>query len=154
MVPQVVKPLPSSDAQRKKPLQLNSELEISLSLIESGCITASVNGETLFIFKHSQDVIDSLREVEKITFKLECLKRPEFPTIIMLFCLEGNTNPYQFEYSFAIGSEQDMVLLRKLADQDHFRIYFFDTKIQYSKMVSLNQNDTEDFKSIISEATD
>lgn len=154
MVPQVVKPLPSSDAQRKKPLQLNSELEISLSLIESGCITASVNGETLFIFKHSRDVIDSLRVVQKITFKLECLKRPEFPTIVMLFCLEGYTNPYQFEYSFPIASEQDMELLKKLAEQDHFFIYFFDTKIQYSKMVSLNQNDTKDLKSIISEATD
>jgi hypothetical protein len=151
---QAVKSFLTSYDQRKKPLQLNSEIEISLSLIESGCITASINGETLFIFKHSHDVIDSLREVEKITFKLECLKRPEFPTIVMVFCLEDNTNPYQFEYSFAIGSEQDIELLKKLADQDHFRIYFFDTKIQYSKRVSFNQNDTEDIKSIISEATD
>jgi hypothetical protein len=135
-------------------LHLNSELEISLSLIESGCITASVNGETLFIFKHSQDVIDSLRGVEKITFKLECLKRPEFPTIVMLFRLEGNTNLYQFEYSFAIASGQDVELLKKLSEQDHFCIYFFDTKIQYSKTVSLNKNDAEDIKSIVVEATD
>ncbi len=154
MVPHVIKSFLGSDVQREKPLQLNSELEISLSLIESGCIAVFVNGETLFIFRHSQDVIDSLRDVKKITFKLECLKRPEFPTIVMLFSLEGDTNPFQFEYSFAIGSEQDMELLKKLAEQDHFCIYFFDTKIQYSKRVSLNQNDTEDIKSIISEATD
>lgn len=144
----------SSDAQRKKPVQLNSEVELSLSLIESGCITAAVSGETIFIFKHSQEVVDSLREVEKITFKLECLKRPEFPTIVMLFFLEGNSNPCQFEYSFAIRSEQDMELLKKLADQDQFCIYFFDSKIQYSKMVSLNQSDTKEIKSMISEATD
>jgi hypothetical protein len=154
LVPQVVKSFLSPNARGKRPLQLNSELELSLSLIESGCITASVRGETVFIFKNSQDIIDSLRGVEVITFKLECLKRPEFPTIVVHFCLGGNTNPYQFEYSFAIGSEQDMELLKKLVEQDHFFIYFFDTKIQYTKRVSLNQNDTEEIRSIISEAKD
>jgi len=134
-------------------LQLNSELEISLSLIESGCIAASINNETHFIFKHSEDVIESLRSIEKITFELECLKRPEFPTIVMLFCLEGTNDLYRFEYSFAIESEQDMELLEKLLEQDHFYIYFFDTRIQYSKMVSLNDIDAENIKSIITAAT-
>ena len=135
-------------------MQLNSELEISLSLIESGCLVTSLNNETLFIFKNSKEIIESLRGVEKITFELECLKRPEFPTIVMLFCLEGYNNLYQFEYSFATGSEQDMELFKKLSEQDHFCIYFFDTKIQYSKLVSLNKNDADEFKSIIIEATD
>jgi hypothetical protein len=134
-------------------LQLNSELEISLSLIESGCIATSINNETHFIFKHSEDVIESLRSIEKITFELECLKRPEFPTIVMLFCLEGTNNLHRFEYSFAIESEQDMKLLEKLLEQDHFCIYFFDTRIQYSKMVSLNDIDAENIKSIITAAT-
>lgn len=134
-------------------MQLNSELEISLSLIESGCITASVNDKTCFIFKHSQDVIDSLRRVKKITFELECLKRPEFPTIVMFFFLEGNNNLCQFEYSFAIESDQEMELLKNLSEQDRFCIYFFDTKIQYSKTVSLNNIDAERIKSIIVKAT-
>lgn len=135
-------------------MQLNSELEISLSLIESGCMATSINSETLFIFKHSQEVIESLRGVEKIAFELECLKRPEFPTIVMLFYLEGNDNNlYQFEYSFAIESEKEMELFKKLLEQGHFYIYFFDTRIQYSKMVSLNNIDTEKIKSIIIEAT-
>ncbi|MGB7292725.1 MAG: hypothetical protein WBD99_11175 [Thermodesulfobacteriota bacterium] len=153
MIPHFLKSIKISKPDNKKQIVLNPELEISLSLIESGCITASVNDETLFIFKHSQDVIESLRGIEKITFELESLKRPEFPTIVMLFCLEGNHNHYQFEYSFAIGSEQDMELLKKLLEQDHFCIYFFDTKIRYSKMVSLNNNDAEYIKSIIIEAT-
>lgn len=134
-------------------MPLNSELEIALSLIESGCMATSVNDETLFIFKHSQDVIDSLRAVEKITFELEWLKRPEFPTIVMLFCLEGDKNNlYQFEYSFAINSDQELDLIRKLSEQDHFRMYFFDTRIQYSKTVPLNKIDAERIKSIIVEA--
>ena len=126
---------------------------MSLSLIESGCIATSINNETHFIFKHSQNVIDSLRGVEKITFELECLKRPEFPTIVMLFCLEGTNDLYRFEYSFANESEQDMELLEKLLEQDHFCIYFFDARIQYSKMVSLNEIDAENIKSIITAAT-
>ena len=135
-------------------MQLNSELEISLSLIESGCMATSVNDETLFIFKHSRDVIDSLRRLEKITFELESLKRSEFPTIVMFFCLEGNNkNGYRFEYSFAINSDEEMDLLKKLSEQDHFRIYFFDTRIRYSKTVSLNKIDAERIKSIIVEAT-
>jgi hypothetical protein len=133
-------------------LQLNTELEISLSLIESGCIATSINDETLFIFKHSEDVIESLRRVETITFELECLKRPEFPTIAMLFCLEGTSDVYRFEYPFAIESEQDMELLKKLLDQDHFSIYFFDERIRYRKMVSLNDIDAEGIKSMIIEA--
>lgn len=134
-------------------MQLNSELEILLSLIESGCVATSINNETLFIFKHSEDVIESLRRVEKITFELECLKRPEFPNIVMLFCLEGMNTPYRFEYSFAIESEQDMELLANLSEQDHFSIYFFDAGIRYSKKVSLNDIDVEDIKSTIIEAT-
>ncbi len=153
MVVQVVKPFLSPYAQRKKLLQLNPELEISLSLIESGCISTSINNETLFIFKHSKDVIESLRRVEKINFELECLKRPEFPTIVMLFSLEGTNDLYRFECPFAIESEQDMELLANLLEQDHFCIYFFDTRIRYSKMVSLNDTDAEDIKSIIIEAT-
>jgi hypothetical protein len=154
LIPHFVKFSLNSEAQRKKPLQLNSELEISLSLIESGCMAASVNNETLFIFKHSKEIIESLRRVEKIAFQLECLKRPEFPTIVMLFYLECNKkNLYQFEYSFAIESEQEMELFNKLLEQDHFYIYFFDTRIQYSKMVSLNNNDAKNIKSIINEAT-
>lgn len=137
----------------KNVLQLNSELEISLSLIESGCITASVNDETYFIFKHSEDVIDSLRRVKKVTFQLECLKRPEFPTIVMLFFLEGNKNLYQFEYSFAVESDQEIELLKNLSEQDRFCIYFFDTRIQYSKTVSLNKIDADRIKSIMVEAT-
>jgi hypothetical protein len=134
-------------------LQLNSELEISLSLIESGCIATSINNETHFIFKHYQDVIDSLRRVEKTTFELECLKRAEFPTIVMLFFLEHNNHLYQFEYSFAIESDHEIELLKKLSEQDRFCIYFFDTKIQYSKTVSLNNIDSERIKSMIVEAT-
>jgi 3-oxoacyl-[acyl-carrier-protein] synthase III len=133
---------------------LNSELEISLSLIESGCLATSVNNQTVFIFKHSREIIESLRGVEKIAFELKCLKRPEFPTIVMLFYLEGNNNNlYQFEYSFAIEAEQEMELFKKLLEHDHFYIYFFDTRIQYSKMVSLNNNDAKNIKSIIIEAT-
>ncbi len=117
-------------------------------------MATSVSDETLFIFKHSQDVIDSLREVKEISFELECLKRPEFPTIIMFFRLVGDTNnPYQFEYSFAIESDQELDLLKKLSEQDRFYIYFFDKRVRYSKTVFLNNIDRERIKSMIVEAT-
>lgn len=139
----------------KKPLQLNSELEISLSLIESGCIAASINMETAFIFKESPEVIESLLGVEKIFFELKCLKRLEFPSVVMSFYLEDNDkNSYRFEHFFGIDSEEDMELLKKLSDQDHFYLYFFDTRIEYSKRVSLDENDAESINSIIIEATD
>ncbi len=117
-------------------------------------MATSVNDETLFIFKHSQDVIDSLRGVEEITFELECLKRPEFPTIVMLFRLEDKKDTlYQFEYAFALESDQEIELLKRLSDQDHFCIHFYDTRIQYSRTVPLNKIDVERIRSMIVETT-
>lgn len=137
-------------AQNEKPLRLNSELEISLSLIESGCIATSVSSETLFIIKSSSKTVESLRGSEKVSFRVECLKRPEFPIIVMLFYLEGKNNEvYQFDYSFGTESELDMELFRQLSGQTRFHIYFFDNQIRHSKTISLNDAEAKKFQSMI-----
>jgi len=155
LIPHFFKFIKKSKPENDKHIVLNPELEISLSLIESGCIATSINKETVFILKESQEVIESLLGAEKISFELKCLKRPEFPSIVMLFYLGDNdNNSYRFEYFFGIESEEEMELLRKLSHQGQFYIYFFATKIEYSKRVSLDKNDAERINSMIIEATD
>jgi hypothetical protein len=74
---------------------------MSLSFIESGCLAASVNGKTVFVFKGTQDEIDSLKKAEQVLFGFECIKRPEFPSMRMYFELMSGANKLQLCDTFS-----------------------------------------------------
>jgi hypothetical protein len=131
-------------------VELPSELNMSLSFIESGCLATLLNNKTAFVLKGSQSEIELLRKTEQILFGFECIKRPEFPSVRMYFELRGGENkPYQFDYFFGIESDEDIRLLSKLKDQDYFDILFFNSVIRYSKRVNITQEERKRIKSVL-----
>jgi len=133
--------------------EIDSELEITLSLIESGCLATLINNRTIFIYKGAQEIIDSIGDINEISFDLNCIKRQEFPSVVMQFYLiNKNNKTYKFEYFFGIESEQDMKLLECLKDQDHFNIYFMDSNLQFSKRIPISEIDKDSIKSVTLEA--
>ena len=134
-------------------ISLDHELELTLSLIESGCLATTLENKTSFIFKADQRLIDSLKDIEKIRFDVECIKRKEFPSVVIYFDLITNEKKiYRFEYFFGIESDDEIKLLENLKEQDHFYIYFLATKIEYSKMVTMDKKDREKIIDILDEA--
>lgn len=134
-------------------ITLDHELELTLSLIESGCLATTLENKTSFIFKGDQRLIDSLKDTEKIRFDFECIKRKEFPSVVIHFDLLSKARLlYRFEYFFGIESTEEIKLLKNLKEQDHFDIYFLDSKIEFSKRVSITTEEKEKIGTVLEEA--
>ncbi len=126
---------------------------MSLSFISSGCLAVPIGDKTAFVLKESQSEIEMLRGVEQILYGLECIKRPEFPSVRMYFEIRDRENkPYQFDCFFGIESDEEVRLLRELKDQDSFNIIFFDSEIGYSRRVNISEEQREKIKSVLDEA--
>ena len=136
----------------RESFEINSELEIALSLIESGCLATLIDNRTTFIYKGAQEIIDSIGDINEISFDLNCIKKQEFPSVVMQFYLVSNINKFKFEYFFALESQQEMRLLESLKDQDHFDIYFIDSNLEFSKRIPIREIDKDSIRSVILEA--
>jgi len=134
-------------------IELSSEIKMSLSFISSGCLAVPIGDKTAFVLKESQSEIEMLRGVEQILYGLECIKRPEFPSVRMYFEIRDRENKsYQFDCFFGIESDEEVRLLRELKDQDSFNIIFFDSEIGYSRRVKISEEQREKIKSVLDEA--
>ncbi len=153
MLSRILKSLQKAITSKTSRAELSSEPNMSLSLIESGCLATLIDSKTAFVFKGSQSEIELLRKTPQILYGFECIKRPEFPSVRIYFELRNRENqPYQFDYFFGIESDGDIELLIKLKDQDHFDIFFFDFAIRYSKRVKIGVEEKKRIKSVLDEA--
>ena len=134
-------------------VELTHEIKMTLSFMESGCLATSLNDMTVFVFKGSHNEIESINNTSQIFFGLECIKRPEFPSVRMYFDLRDKSKkPFLFDYFFNIESDEDMKLLGKLAEQDYFDILLFDSIISYSKRVEITKREKEKIKEVLDQA--
>lgn len=153
MLSQLLKSLKEHTKLKTTRVELPKELMMTLSFIESGCLATSLNNKTAFIYKASHNEIKSIRETSQILFGLECIKRPEFPSVRILFDIRDKSNkPYPFDYFFNIESEEEMKLLRNLSEQDHFDMLFFDSSVAYSKRIDIAKKDKEEIKQVLDQA--
>jgi len=153
LLSRILKSIQRITGDKRDLIKLSSEIEMTLSFMESGCLPTLANGKTVFIFKGPQDEIESLRETEQVLFGFECIKRPEFPSVRMHFELRGKANkPYRFDYFFGIESEEEIELLGRLKYQDHFDMFFFDSEIRYSKRIEISEEEKRKIKAVFDEA--
>lgn len=134
-------------------VEFPKELMMTLSFIESGCLATSLNNMTVFVFKGSHNEIESINKTSQIFFGLECIKRPEFPSVRINFDLRDKSNkPYLFDYFFNIESNEDMKLLGNIREQDYLDVLFFDSRIVYSKRIEMTKKDKEKIKEVLDQA--
>lgn len=134
-------------------VEFPKELMMTLSFIESGCLATSLNNMTVFVFKGSHNEIESINKTSQIFFGLECIKRPEFPSVRINFDLRYKSNkPYLFDYFFNIESNEDMKLLENIREQDYLDVLFFDSRIVYSKRIEMTKKDKEKIKEVLDQA--
>jgi len=114
-------------------VELTHEIKMTLSFMESGCLATSLNDMTVFVFKGSHNEIESINNTSQIFFGLECIKRPEFPSVRMYFDLRDKSKkPFLFDYFFNIESDEDMKLLGKLAEQEKENLFCHITRCKCS----------------------
>ncbi len=153
MLHRILKPFQKAIRDKAKQTEFSSDLKMTLSFIESGCLPAFLNDKMVFIFKLGLNDIESLKQTDRIIFEFECIKRLEFPSVRMNFELEDKSNRiYRFDYFFNIESDEDMELLGKLEAQHYFDLIFFDSKINYTKRIEITKEDKEKIKAVLDEA--
>lgn len=154
MLSLILKPLLKNSNQTLEDINLPPDTEISLSLIESGCIFVSLNNKAALIIKSSLDEIKLLKNINRITLNFELIERPEFPSLGMHIEINTVSNTlFKFEYFFSTESMEEIDLLKKLKDQNHFDILFFNTQIEYSKTIELTEEEKSELNSLINKAT-
>jgi hypothetical protein len=150
----ILKPLLKNSNQTLEDINLPPDTEISLSLIESGCIFVSLNNKAALIIKSSLDEIKLLKNINRITLNFELIERPEFPSLGMHIEINTVSNTlFKFEYFFSTESMEEIDLLKKLKDQNHLDILFFNTQIEYSKTIELTKEEKSELNSLIIKAT-
>ena len=150
MLSLILKPLLKNPNQAPENIDLPLDTEISLSLIESGCIFVSINDKAALIIKSTLEEIKLLKNINRLTFNFELIEKPEFPSLGMHIDINTASNSsFKFEYFFNTESMEEIELLKKLKDQNHFDILFFNTQIEFSKTIELPDEDKSELNSLI-----
>lgn len=154
MLSLILKPLLKNlDKSTEKP-EIPFDTEISLSMIESGCLFVSSNEMATLIIKSSSDQIRLLNNINGITLSFELIERPEFPSLGMH--LEINTvsnNKFNYDYFFNTESPEEIALLNRLRHQDSFDVLLFDCEVVNSKQFELGTNDKLELNKLIDKLT-
>ncbi len=143
----ILKPLFENTNDRK---ELPSDIEIALSMIESGCIFVPLDQKAALIIVSNSDDIRNLKNINNVTMSFELIERPEFPSLGMH--IEANTasnTTYNFDYFFNTDSPGELDLLKKLREQKYFDIHFYTTEVVHSKKIGLGAGDKSELNSLI-----
>jgi hypothetical protein len=133
--------------------ELDPDTELSVSLIESGCVFILINGQTALLIKSGEQEIRSFEKSGRISLEFELIERPEFPSLgayVNIYDTQGN--PTRFEYFFSLESGDETELLKKLIEQDCLDIVFYTTEIRHIKRTTINNEQKEDLASLLAQA--
>ena len=105
---------------------LPNELEIELSLIESGMIISEINDNVVFIIKDSVEMTSSLTGIKSLNLNFTYIDRPEFPSVNTELKLKTAKNlSIKYDYFFNYESEYEMNLLTLILNQREISLFLF-----------------------------
>ncbi len=149
----ILKPFLGQGGKNIELPELDSDTELSLSLIQSGCVYVLLRGKTILIIKKSENDIASLVESDHISLDFELIERPEFPSLgAYINIYDAEDNPTRFEYFFSMESHDEMELLEKLTEQDYLDIVFYTSDVEHVKRTTLNETQKEELTSLLAKA--
>lgn len=122
--------------------QLPSELEIELSIIDSGMIFTNINDEIAIIIKDSSEMTSSLSELMSVNLKFNYIDRPEFPAVNSELRLKTFKElSVKYDYFFNFESEFDMNLLNEIFNQKVIYLFLFSDIVVKHFLIELEDED-------------
>ncbi len=132
---------------------ISSDVELCLSMIESGCLFTSIGDEATLIIKGGREEVDSFRELHRIEVGFAFIDRPEFPSLkIQTLIYNGNEKPFGFDYFFNVESKEETALIRQLIRQGYFNVLFYVSEIEYLKRARITHEGKMRLRSLLAEA--
>jgi len=132
--------------------QLPAELEIELSIIDSGMIITNINDEIVIILKDSEKMISSLVELISVNFKFTYIDRPEFPAVNSDLRLRTDKGlSVKYDYFFNFESETDMNLLNEILNLNVISLLLFSDIVVKQFGIELEEDDRIHLSGILEE---
>ena len=105
---------------------MTPELEIELSVIDSGIIFSEIEGKIVIIVKDSEKMVSSLSAPSSIKIIFTYIDRPEFPAVnsdIRVKTEKGLSVKY--DYFINAESEYELNLLNEILNQKEISLFLF-----------------------------
>jgi len=149
----ILKPFIGKSSHNIEMPELDADTELSVSLIESGCVFILIKGQTTLLIKSGEREIRSFEKSDKVSLDFELIERPEFPSLgayVNIYDAQGN--PTRFEYFFSLESGEETGLLEKLIEQDYLDIVFYTAEIRHIKRTTINNEQKQELASLLAQA--
>jgi len=132
--------------------QLPAELEIELSVIDSGMIITTINDEIAIILKDSKKMTSSLSELISVNLKFTYINRPEFPAVNSELRLKTSKGlSVKYDYFFNFESEFEMNLLSEILNQKVISLFLYSDIVVKHFGIELGDEDKLHLSSILKE---
>ena len=132
--------------------QLPAELEIELSIIDSGIIFTKTIEDIAVILKDSGEMISSLSELDSVKLKFTYIDRPEFPAVNSELRLKTSKGlSVKYDYFFNFESEVEMNLLNDIFNQKEIYLFLFSDILVREFKIILEDEDLLHLSDVLNE---
>ena len=139
-------------SNESKQIEISSDLNLSLSLIDSGCILFEEADEAVFLIKDSEAIVDTFSELISLKIAVKAIIRPEFPTILLEIKLKNKKNvSFKYDYFLSTESIEELNLLEKLNNQSQVELFFYDSCLRNGITFMLDKNENLQLEKAINE---
>jgi hypothetical protein len=133
--------------------ELHPDTTLSLSLIDSGCLFAKINGKTALIIKGNGDDFSIIKEFQTITIDFELVEKAEFPSLAFFLNIEtGSGRRFRFEYFFSMESGDETEILGKMCGDRRFDIILYSSGVDFVILAEIPEGQAAELRSLLSKA--
>ena len=129
---------------------MTPELEIELSVIDSGIIFTEIEGKIVIIVKDSEKMVSSLSAPSSIKIIFTYIDRPEFPAVnsdIRVKTEKGLSVKY--DYFINAESEYELNLLNEILNQKEISLFLFSDIVVEQIITELSEDESTQLSGIM-----
>ena len=129
---------------------MTPELEIELSVIDSGIIFSEIEGKIVIIVKDSEKMVSSLSAPSSIKIIFTYIDRPEFPAVnsdIRVKTEKGLSVKY--DYFINAESEYELNLLNEILNQKEISLFLFSDIVVEQIITELSEDESTQLSGIM-----
>ena len=129
---------------------MTPELEIELSVIDSGIIFSEIEGKIVIIVKDSEKMVSSLSAPSSIKIIFTYIDRPEFPAVnsdIRIKTEKGLSVKY--DYFINAESEYELNLLNEILNQKEISLFLFSDIVVEQIITELSEDESTQLSGIM-----
>jgi len=135
---------------RSNTLNFSNELQIELSVIESGLIVTKVGNSVVFIIKDSEQMMEKLNDFDCLLLNFTKIPRPEFPAINAELKLKTIGELFlKYNYFFNPESEYELSLLHSILNQININLYFLTDNSELCIRTKMERTEIEQLRNCL-----